>query len=127
MVRQWRRRRDHQRRHSPGAVAPPATETVQMVPRDEAGRTSSSSEGGPLSDPGFVAGLRPIPSGAVGTPSPWPATDIVGVSPAGTPVEVRMGQFGGLVLLAFLTTRCDGCEEFWRGLGDGDRTELPGS
>ena len=129
MVRQWRRRRHHQRRHSAGAVAPPATEKVQMVPptgRHQAGRTSSS-EGGPLSDPGFVAGLRPIPSGVVGTPSPWPASDIVGVSPAGTPVEARMGQFGGLVLLAFLTTRCDGCEEFWRGLGDGDRTDLPGS
>jgi hypothetical protein len=126
MVRQWRRRRDHQRRRSAGAVAPQATETVPIVPPTEAGRTSSS-EGGPLSDPEFVAGLRPIPSGALGTPSPWPASDIVGVSPAGTPVEARVGQFGGLVLLAFLTTRCDGCEEFWRGLGDGDRTDLPGS
>jgi hypothetical protein len=96
--------------------------------RDETSRTSSSSpKGGPLSDPGFVAGLRPIPSGAVGAPSAWPATDIVGVSPAGNPVEARIGQFGGLVLLAFLTTRCDGCEEFWRGLADSDRTDLPGS
>jgi hypothetical protein len=102
-----------------------------MVPptgRDETSRTSPPSpKGGPLSDPGFVAGLRPIPSGAVGTPSPWPASDIVGVSPGGTPVAARIGQFGGLVLLAFLTTNCDGCEEFWRGLGDSGRTDLPGS
>jgi hypothetical protein len=30
-----------------------------------------------------------------------------------------MGEFDSLVLLAFLATRCDGCEEFWRGLRDG--------
>jgi len=33
----------------------------------------------------------------------------------------------GLVLVAFLATRCDGCEEFWRGLGAGSDVGLPGS
>ena len=77
----------------------------------------------PLSDPAFRSGLRPIPSGAVDAGRRWPATDIVGVDPAGTHLEVRIGSFSGPVLLAFLHVRCDGCDEFWRGLDSS--AELP--
>jgi hypothetical protein len=46
------------------------------------------------------------------------------VSPTGDRVEVRIGEMEGSVLLAFLATRCDGCDEFWHGFG-GDRPGLP--
>lgn len=72
---------------------------------------------GPLSDPEFVAGLRPIPTGLEGQPVPWPAVDVEGVTPGGAPIRVALDQLGGSVLLAFLATRCDGCETFWNGLG----------
>ncbi len=71
----------------------------------------------PFSDPGFVAGLRPIPSGLEGEQPPWPALDLEGVSPEGAPIRISLGASGGKVLLAFLATRCDGCETFWSGLG----------
>jgi hypothetical protein len=38
------------------------------------------------------------------------------VSPSGDAIEVRLADDEGRLLLAFLTTDCDGCEEFWRGL-----------
>ncbi len=75
----------------------------------------------PLSDPAFVAGLRPIPSGPLLPAEQWPAADLVGEDPAGRPVELRIHDRSGPVLLCFLQTRCDGCAEFWAGLGD-----LPG-
>jgi hypothetical protein len=74
---------------------------------------------GPLSDPEFLAGLRPVPSGLVGQPIPWPAVDLEGVSPDGAPVRIPLDNVSGSLLLAFLATRCDGCETFWVGLGGG--------
>jgi len=38
-----------------------------------------------------------------------------------------MGGFDRMLLLAFLATRCDGCEEFWRGLRDDTGVGLPES
>ncbi len=55
----------------------------------------------------------------------WPASDIVGVSPSGDPIEVRLADGGGRLLLAFLNTDCDGCEEFWSGLQDPDAAGIP--
>ena len=95
--------------------------------RGSAPRVAPAPPEGPLADPAFVAGLRPIPSAPPGTGSPGPAADIVGVSPAGASVGARLGGSDGLVLLAFLATSCEGCEEFWRGLRDGADVELPGS
>jgi hypothetical protein len=95
--------------------------------RGSAPRVAPASPEGPLTDPAFVAGLRPIPSTPPGAGAPWPAADIVGVSPAGASVGALMGGSDGLVLLAFLATRCEGCEEFWRGLRDGADVDLPGS
>ncbi len=80
---------------------------------------------GPLSDPAFVAGLRPIPSGPVAAGSPQPAADIVGERPTGGRVEVVIGELEGLTLLCFLHVRCDGCGEFWTGLRDDGPPPLP--
>ena len=72
---------------------------------------------GPLSDPEFLAGLRPVPSTLPGHPAPWPAVDIDGVDPDGMRAEVRLDEVREPLLLAFLAVRCDGCEAFWDGLG----------
>ncbi len=72
----------------------------------------------PLSDPEFVAGLRPVPSGLDGTAPSWPAADLVGVGPDGTPLSVSPATATRPVLLVFLTTDCDGCDHFWEGLAD---------
>ena len=72
----------------------------------------------PLSDPEFVAGLRPIPSGLDGMAPSWSAADLVGVRPDGDPVSVDMGTAVRPVLVVFLTTDCDGCDHFWQGLVD---------
>jgi hypothetical protein len=74
-----------------------------------------------------MAGLRPIPSGPPGTEEARPASDIVGVSPTGLRIEIRLDEFVGPLLLAFLHTKCDGCEEFWRGFRDDAVDELPPS
>ncbi|HEX3841283.1 MAG TPA: hypothetical protein VHU85_10865 [Acidimicrobiales bacterium] len=71
-----------------------------------------------------MAGLRPIPSGSIDAPAPWPAQDILGVSPSGDPIEVAVAAGGGRLLLAFLHTDCDGCEEFWQGLREPDAIGL---
>jgi hypothetical protein len=78
-----------------------------------------------LSDPGFVAGLRPIPSAAPGAAAPWPAVDVLGVGPDGRPVEVLLSKGHDHVLLAFLATRCPGCGEFWKEMGSAGPAGLP--
>ena len=103
MVWQWQRNRGDRRRRSGGGIAPSA----------------------PLSDPEFVAGLRPIPAGGLGAEPARPAPDIVGTDPAGCPVSIRMDELAGAVLVAFLHLNCDGCEGFWRGFRDTSRAELP--
>jgi hypothetical protein len=65
-----------------------------------------------------MAGLRPIPSQPDGAAPDWPATDLVGVRPDGTPVAIDLAATSRPVLLVFLTTECDGCDQFWRGLAD---------
>jgi hypothetical protein len=64
------------------------------------------------------------------SPAPWPAADILGVSPSGDRIELRIADADAgadadegpnadsRLLLAFLNTDCDGCEEFWVGLRD---------
>jgi hypothetical protein len=78
----------------------------------------------PRSDPAFRAGLRPIPSGPVESFRQQPAADIAGVRPSGANVEVVISAIGEPILLCFLHVRCDGCEEFWRGLQDATTSEL---
>ena len=75
----------------------------------------------PMSDPGFVAGLRPVPSGIGDSAPTWSASDLVGVRPDGTPVTVCVTDGGRPLLVVFLTTDCDGCDVFWGGLVDPPR------
>jgi len=72
----------------------------------------------PLSDPAFVAGLRPVPTGAPGEAPDWPAADLHGVRPDGSPVSVALDDLDRPLLLLFLAVRCDGCGAFWSGLAD---------
>jgi hypothetical protein len=74
-----------------------------------------------------VAGLRPVPFGPLAPGTRRPAADIVGMTTEGAPIEVRIGHPGPPLLVAFLHTRCDGCDQFWRGLGGGAGSELPAS
>ena len=112
MVWQWQRNRGHRGRTVGGDLAP---ETP-----------------GPLADPEFVAGLRPIPvrsiggRGVPGGTSRWPASDLAGVSPTGTTVAIDLVDADRPLLLAFLATRCDGCQQFWDGLRNGEWGGLPG-
>jgi hypothetical protein len=133
VVWQWQRNRGHRGRNPGGGVADPesaaTTGTDGGVPSVVEGASSTAPDGrqSPLSDPAFVAGLRPIPSQSPDVTTGWPASDVVGKTPQGAPVEIVIGGLDGPLLLAFLHTECDGCEEFWRGLADGGGVELPGS
>lgn len=86
------------------------------------------TEGGgsnPMSDPDFVAGLRAIPTGAPGEAPTWPAGDLHGVRPDGSPVTVSLDAIDRPLLLLFLAVECDGCDSFWRGLSGAGPEELP--
>jgi hypothetical protein len=74
-----------------------------------------------------VAGLRPVPSTSSDAWSGRPAADLVGVGPSGHRLEVRLADCQRLVLLAFLTTNCDGCDEFWAGAPGEGPGGLPAS
>ncbi len=126
MVWQWQRRRGPRRGIRATRLEPASVEMALAEGPDDP-NLAVPSPSGPLSDPAYLAGLRPIPSGPPGGQSAWAASDIVGVGPTGARIEARLGEFEGLVLLAFLTARCDGCEEFWRGLRDAAVIDLPGS
>lgn len=117
MVWQWQRNRD--RRNRRGRSAGPRVAGVG------AGKGPATQVEGPLSDPEFVSGLRPIPAGTEDTPAPWTASDILGVSPSGEAIEIRLSDQEGRLLLAFLNTDCDGCEEFWTGLQDPEAAGIP--
>lgn len=131
MVWQWQRYRDRRQRrhrrnrdHAPDLIpVEPAVQAVEQA--TDLTQAPVERRGEPLDDPAFLAGLRPIPAGSPGTPAPWSAADIVGVSPSGDPMEIRIDGGAGHLLLAFLNTDCDGCEEFWRGFRDPDALGLP--
>jgi hypothetical protein len=82
------------------------TSTVELSPRPDI-RTQ----------PG-VAGPRPdeIPA----------AHDLAGVTPAGDAVAVGVVGAGHTTLLAFLSSGCATCADFWRAFGDGGADHLPG-
>ena len=103
MVWQWRRNRDH---HEPAPRG-------EIVPQEDRPH-------GPLSDPGWMAGLRSVPSRKVEPSEGRTAHDVTGTSPAGLPVEFRIHHLDRPALLAFLSTHCDGCDEYWSGFGHTD-------
>lgn len=107
MVRKWERDRDHRNR---------TVSSVEAVVPESA--ISASGTTGPLGDPGFVAGLRPIPVGSAAIAAPRSASDVHGVSPWGEPAVLRIADAGHHLLLAFLHTECDGCADFWHRFRD---------
>ena len=131
MVWQWQRCRDRrQRRDRRDRVSEPELIPVQAAVLAVDLATDLTQEpverrAVPLADPDFLAGLRPIPAGSPDTPAPWSAADVVGVSPSGDSIEIRIDGGAGRLLLAFLNTDCDGCEEFWHGFRDPDALGLP--
>jgi hypothetical protein len=50
---------------------------------------------------------------------------VSGVSSAGEPIELRLDEVGGRILLAFLTTDCLGCQTFWDVLRRVEDSHLP--
>jgi hypothetical protein len=74
----------------------------------------------------------PVTSGplTIGPPLPGERTsssapDIVGVTPEGDAVAVSMVGGDHLTLVAFLSTGCASCAEFWQSLRRPDRSGLP--
>jgi hypothetical protein len=54
----------------------------------------------------------------------WAGSDLRGTDPDGRPVRVDLAGVDRPVLLVFLATRCDGCDQFWVGLGAGAEPAL---
>lgn len=73
--------------------------------------------------------LAPAPV-AVGMPLPperaaSSAPDVAGVTPGGDALAVAVGSGRGDTLLAFLSSGCGTCEEFWQVLASPGATSLP--
>ncbi len=78
-----------------------------------------STDPNPLTDPLFLGGLRPVPTGGVGGAIGWPAASIVGKDPTGNPLTIAVDETDHRpLLLAFLSVDCLGCHEFWVGFAD---------
>jgi len=106
---------------SPGAAGEHVAAGEHGRPADPdppARRDAPAAQLHPLDDPEFVAGLRTVPSTASGEHVTWSASDLSGTRPDGSTVEIGLDSLDRATLLVFLTTRCDGCETFWRGLAD---------
>ena len=54
------------------------------------------------------------------------AHDIAGVTPIGSATMAGVVGTGHTTLLAFLSSGCGTCADFWRAFGDGEGTRLPG-
>jgi hypothetical protein len=91
-----------------------------------AAASPSEPAASPLTDPDFVAGLRPVPTGDPGEAPDWPAADLRGTRPDGSAVAIDLADLSARLLLIFLTTRCDGCTAFWDGLADASDPTLSG-
>ncbi len=89
----------------------PTADGVEASARSDRGAS-------PLTDSGFVAGLRPIPTGRMDAPVPWEPSDLHGVDPEGRLIVLRLAELASRVLLAFLDTSCAGCRDFWQRLDE---------
>lgn len=111
----WRRRRATRGHAAPEAAGGDAAPPTEIPP---ASAPLPDPRPNPLDDPEFTSGLRTVPSGS-GTLPTWRASDLSGSAPDGSPVSIRFDAAERPVLLVFLSTRCDGCDLFWNGLGAG--------
>ena len=116
----WKRQRGRTDRRGPEGSLPAPT-AAAPTSAGPVGRAQS-----PVTDPTFLQGIRPIPTGGLAGRQPWPAVDINGVAPSGEHLRVSVDAFAGPLLVVFLTTNCDGCDGFWDGLRDEVEPPLPG-
>ncbi len=70
-----------------------------------------------------VPGPRPLSGSVAGTSA---AIDIVGVTPAADAVSLGIGGTSHPTLLAFLSSGCTTCADFWQAFANGESTRLPG-
>lgn len=70
--------------------------------------------------------LKTRPGVATPRPEATPAHDIIGVNPLGNSTKVGIVDAANTTLLAFLTTGCLTCRDFWNAFANPD-LELPGS
>lgn len=110
----------------PAAPSPPGTAAIaDGTITDGTITDGTAGRANPLDDSAFVAGLRPIPRGRVTESEQRAAADLTGLGPDGRPLDVRIGGHSGPLLLCFLQTHCDGCEEFWHRAGDPPGSDWP--
>lgn len=93
---------------------------------------------GVYDEDGDVAAGRATPAPPVepeirtrpGVPEPRPAVsgvhDLAGVTPAGAARNVQVRGVGHATLLAFLSSGCATCLDFWRSFAAGEASRLPG-
>ncbi len=134
MVRKRERRGVGRRRGSTDGLSPsPATADGPATDGPADGHATVGVPGEPTtattdpwSDPAFLAGLRPVPSGRTVGRS-VPAFDLVGSAPDGTPVELNLEADTAPLLLVFLSTDCQGCDVFWGGFSTPTDAVPPGA
>jgi hypothetical protein len=105
----------------------PATRTFRAGSRGEAARAEAAERG--------VLPAGTPPSARVGDadlalPTDGPlggAHDLMGTTPHGDGVAISVAGSDGTVLLAFLTSGCQNCLDFWRSFEDGANRQVAGA
>jgi hypothetical protein len=106
---------------------------------DEAGETGAAPSAGPAArgvTSAVELGERPDIRTRPGVPEPRelpdgaPAfgavRDLAGVTPSGSAKSVGVAGTGHSTLLAFLSSGCGTCADFWRAFAEGEADRLPG-
>jgi hypothetical protein len=70
--------------------------------------------------------VRPAPGVAEPRTTTTPAFDVSGVTPTGSPVAVGVVDRPHTTLVAFLSSGCTTCADFWRAFASGQADALPG-
>ena len=100
--------------HDLGVNLEDGTTSGARVFRASDARDAYDTEGGLARPrPGIEEAVRPTDS----PESLGRGADLMGVTPSGDAVAVAVGTSPGLTLVAFLSSGCLTCEEFWRAFG----------
>jgi hypothetical protein len=101
------------------------TKTFDLTTRAQAlssaNRRGVTPAGTPAEDRISDQGVALPTDGPLGT-----AHDLMGVTPHGDAAAISVRDTGGLTLLAFLTSGCATCMDFWDAFGDPARREVAG-
>jgi hypothetical protein len=85
------------------------------------GRASTAGDASELAER-VAEGVAPPRAAGIGTHTPA----ITGVTPHGSAIQVAPDLPGRLTLLAFLSTGCSTCADFWRAWRDGELVSIDG-